>query len=107
MPRTWTPADVLQLASAYQSAAILAAAADLDLFTQIGALPFTAADAARTLHADERALTILLDALASLGLLEKQSHHYQAPPSVIDLLTPTGSNSVLAMAQHQANCLRR
>jgi hypothetical protein len=69
--------------------------------------PFSAADAATTLHCDLRGITVLLDALAALQLIDKQGERYTVPPAVADLLTHGKPGSQLAMVQHQANCLRR
>jgi precorrin-6B methylase 2 len=107
MARTWTPDDILQLASSYQPACILAAAADLELFAVMGLGPFSADEAAEKLQADQRGMTILLDALAALQLLDKSGDSYTLAPGIVDALSHHIAASVLAMAQHQANCLRR
>ena len=70
----WTAEDVLALGRSYQGAAVLAAAAELDLFSALAPAALTAAELSRAVRCDLRGLTILLD--------------------------------LLAMAQHQANCLR-
>ena len=67
----WTAEEILALGRSYQGAAVLAAAADLDLFSALAPAPLTAAELARTLQCDLRGLTILLDALVALRLLEK------------------------------------
>ena len=103
----WTAEDVLALGRSYQGAAVFGAAADLDLFTALAAAPLPAAELARALECDLRGLTILLDALVALRLLEKTGDRYALPPGLEDLLTPNGTQTVLAMGQHQANCLRR
>ena len=102
----WTVEDVLALGRSYQGAAVLAAAADLDLFSALAPAPLTAANLARTLQCDLRALTILLDALAALRLLEKSEGNYALPASLKAFLTPDGAQSILAMSQHQGHCLR-
>jgi precorrin-6B methylase 2 len=107
MPKRWTADEILDLARSFQPACVLAAAADLDLFDAIGTDHLTAAAFARRLRCNKRALTILLDALVALHMLNKQSTRYSAPTSIARILTYKGSDSVLAMAQHQANCLRR
>jgi precorrin-6B methylase 2 len=107
MTRQWTSDEIAQLARAYQPAAILAAAADLDLFTALCARPLSAEELAHKLSLNLRSLVILLDVLTALQLLEKQSNRYSVPPSVADCLTPSGSHSTLGMTQHQANCMRR
>jgi hypothetical protein len=50
---------------------------------------------------------VLLDALGALQVLNKDGNGYSLAPGVADVLTPAGGKSVLAMAQHQANCLHR
>lgn len=107
MPDPWTRQSILELARSYQPACVLAAAADLDVFRTIGRQPATATSVAERLHADPRGTTTLLDALAALQLLDKSGDTYSVPPAIADALAQTGPGSVLAMAQHQATCLRR
>jgi precorrin-6B methylase 2 len=107
MPKQWTADEILDLARGFQPACILAAAADLNLFDTIGVDHLTADALARRLQCYKRGITILLDALVALQMLHKQSTRYSVPASIARILTHDGSNSVLAMAQHQANCLRR
>src|SRR5450759_61597 len=102
----WTVEEILALGRSYQGAAVLAAAADLDLFSALVSAPLGAADLARTLDCDLRGLTMLLDALVGLRLLEKSGSHYALPTGLNALLTPDGAQSILAMAQHQGHCLR-
>jgi precorrin-6B methylase 2 len=105
--REWNADKVLELARSYQAPAVLAAAADLDLFNVLGAARSTAKAVAQRLRCDRRGLTILLDALAALRLLRKRGDRYALAPGVERCLTAGGAGSVLAMTQHQANCLRR
>jgi predicted O-methyltransferase YrrM len=102
----WTAEEILALGRSYQGAAVLAAAADLDVFSALASAPLAAAELAGTLQCDPRALTILVDALAALRLLEKSGSHYALPASLKVFLTPDGAQSILAMAQHQGHCLR-
>lgn len=102
----WTAEDILALGRSYQGAAVLAAAADLDLFSVLAPAPLAAAELARALQCDLRALTILLDALVALRLLEKSGSRYALPDGLNAFLTPEGAQSILAMAQHQGRCLR-
>lgn len=105
-PQPLTAEDILALGRSYQGGAVLAAAADLDLFSALSAAPLAAAELARTLECDLRALTILLDALVALRLIEKSDSHYALPAGLNAFLTPDGAQSILAMAQHQGHCLR-
>ncbi len=105
-PQPWSPEDILALGRSYQGAAVLAAAADLDLFTALSSAPMTAAQLAHKLQCDLRALTILLDALTALRLLDKSGGNYALPVGLDALLTSNGAQTVLAMAQHQGHCFR-
>ncbi len=105
--QTWTGAEILELARSYQGAAVLAAAADFALFDAVAAGRRTAAELARQLGCNRRGLGVLLDALAALRLLEKSGDKYALSPGADPLLKSDRPGSVLAMAQHQANCLRR
>lgn len=106
-PERWTADAVLELGRGYQGAAVLGAGAELELFTPLAKGPGTAKELAVQLGCDVRGLTILLDALVALRLLSKSAERYSLAPGVEELLTPGSSRTVLAMAQHQANCLRR
>src|SRR5512140_2191790 len=106
IPQPWTVEEILALGRSYQGAAVLAAAAELDLFGSLSSAPLPAADLARKLECDPRGLTILLDALVALRLLEKAGGRYALPSGLDAFLTLAGAQSVLAMAQHQAQCLR-
>jgi hypothetical protein len=102
----WTAEDILALGRSYQGAAVLAAAADLDLFGALASAPLTAAALARSLECDLRGLIILLDALVALRLLDKSGSNYALPAGLKAYLTSDGAQSILAMAQHQGHCLR-
>ena len=107
MSKQWTVEQILEEARGFQPAAILHAAAELDLFTQLSSGPFTAERAAASLGADLRGLRMLLDASAALGLLDKRADQYEVPASVGKALSSRSPGNVLAMVQHQSNCLRR
>ena len=102
----WTAENVLALGRSYQGAAVLAAAAELDLFRPLCSAPQTSLELARTLQCDLRGLMVLLDALVALRLVEKTRDTYALPAGLGIFLTAEGGQSVLAMAQRQANCLR-
>ena len=107
MNKPWTAHAILDLCRTFQPAALLAAAVDLELFDACGLDQLTAAQVARRVGCDLRGVTQLLDALVALRLLTKRQRRYSVPPRVVRVLTKTGADSVLAMAQHQANCYRR
>jgi len=107
MPRQWTAEDLLELARSYQGVCVLAAAADLDLFGALAGGGSTVEQIGRKVRCDSRAMTVLLDALVSLGLVEKKERSYHLPDGIAPLLASYEPGSVLAMVQHQATCLRR
>ena len=107
MNQPWTAERLLELGRSYHAAAVFTAAADLDLFSAVGDSKPTAAELADRLGCDLRGLTILLDALAALRLLDKQADRYALPEGTAALLTSVGAATVLPMAQHQGSCLRR
>ena len=107
MTKKWDAASVLELIRQFQPACVLAAAADLDLFDALTPQPLTAPAVARKLAVNVRGMTVLLDTLVALQLLHKRQALYVVPSDVVKVLTSCGKASVLAMAQHQANCLRR
>jgi hypothetical protein len=104
--KQWTMDSILSFARDYQGAAVLVAAAELDVFSALVRGNNTAPELARTLNCDSRGMTVLLDALTALGLLEKQDDRYLLRDAARPLLTAKGEGTVLAMLQHQANCLR-
>jgi SAM-dependent methyltransferase len=106
-PIHWTAEDVLGLSRDFQGSCVLAAAAELDLFVPLTDGPLGAVTLAGRLQCDVRGLAVLLDALAAVRLLDKGPDGYALAPGIAPLLTPGGNQSVLAMAQHQANCLHR
>jgi hypothetical protein len=106
MSREWTAETLLELGRSYQAAAVMAAAADLDIFPCLARAPLTASEAARQLGCDLRGLTALLDALAALELLDKRGDAYHLAAGTAEYLSEESAQSILAMTQHQANCLR-
>lgn len=96
----------LELGRSYQPAAVFTAAAELDLFGALTGPSLTAAEVARKRKCNRRGVVIILDALAALGLIKKQDDRYSLVPGTAAFLTLDGSNSILSMARHQANCLR-
>jgi len=105
--RRWTTGRLLELGRSYRAACVLTAAAELDLFAALADGPMSAEQVAARRELDLRGTTILLDALATLGLLRKRNQRYALTAGVRECLTFGSEASGLAMLQHQANCLRR
>lgn len=99
--------QLLALMRGFQVPCVLAAAADLDVFNTLQAASLSADQAATRLNGDPRAMTVLLDALAGIGVLVKTADQYALAPAVAPLVVDDSPSSVAAMLRHQANCLRR
>jgi predicted O-methyltransferase YrrM len=104
---TWTQEQLLGLGRAFQEARILLTGAELDLFTLLAPTPLSAPDIATKIGADLRPLTILLDALAAMGLLVKRKDAYQTEPSASQFLARDRPGSVLPMILHSVNLWSR
>jgi len=99
--------QLLELMRAYQVPCILATAVDLDFFEHLTGGPRTAAELAAAAGSDLRGTTIILDALAAIGVVVKADQRYSLPAALAASLQESSEASVLAMLRHQANCLRR
>jgi SAM-dependent methyltransferase len=102
-----TGEQVLELMRGFQVSCVVAAAADLGVLSLLAESPLTADQTAGRLACDPRAMAILLDALAGLGLLTKAGGRYAVPPALRLFVAESSPQSVDAMLRHQANCLRR
>ncbi len=102
MPPAYTANDLLTLSRGYMEARVLLTATQLDLFTRLADGPHTAADLAGRMRADQRALTMLLDALAGMKLLRKRDDRYQCPPDVAVHLSAHSAASIVPMLLHHA-----
>ncbi len=107
MARSWNVDELLEKVRGFQAACVIAAAAELDVFSALDGQPATADALSRRIGSDPRATTILLDALVALDLLTKRGDTYRVPPKVAEMLTEDSATNVLAGVRHQANCLRR
>ena len=107
MPHPWTSQQIGELARSFQPVSVLAAAAELEIFDSMTGEPRAAREIAVALKADLRATTVLLDALAALGFVQKSVDGYSITADVVELLSRNGPHHLLATVQHQANCLRR
>lgn len=71
---------------AYKTTALLSTAIELGIFDAIDQGATTAPAIAASLHADERGVRLLLNALAAIGLLEADGSGYALPEGAADLL---------------------
>lgn len=107
MTRSWKANELLEQVRGFQAACVIAAGAELDVFTALAGKPVSADALAGRIGSDPRATAVLLDALAALELLTKRGDTYHVPAAVAELLTENSPTSILAGVRHQANCLRR
>ena len=98
--------QILEMSGGFMSACVVGAAVELDLFTVLGDGALSAASMAEKLKADGRATRVLLDAVASLGLLDKRDDLYSVPPELRPLLTEGTPETPLPGIRHRINILR-
>ena len=80
--------DLMAVGHGYQRSMILLAALKLGVFRGLAAGGCDASALARRVGADAEKLSILLDALAALGLVEKRGRRYRNAKPAHDLLLP-------------------
>jgi SAM-dependent methyltransferase len=102
-----SPEVILRLAQGFMECRILHTAAELDLFTILSQAPMTAYELAGRISGNERALSMVLDALGAMGLLVKRGQKYQCESSVSQLLSKNSPQSVLPMVLHMASLTKR
>jgi len=73
----WTIPGLLQLSGGYWSACALHAGVRLDVFTTLHGVTLSAGDVASACGCDPRAMEMLLNALASIGLINKHQDGYR------------------------------
>jgi len=78
----WNPRRMLQLSGGYWSTCALHAAVKLDVFTAIGDGAATLDEMVDRVGASQRGLSMLLNALTAMGLLEKTGSSYEAAAGV-------------------------
>jgi len=82
----------------FMESRIVLTGAELGLYSLLAREPMTAQRICERLNGDLRAVTILLDALAAIGLLDKQNETYRTPENVADLLAEGAPESVVPIA---------
>ena len=75
----WSPGKILETSGAFWRSCVIHAAVSLDVFTMIGGDRKTSRQLGTELGTDERALSMLLNALTAMGLLTKESERYANP----------------------------
>lgn len=98
--KDWTPARLLELSGSYWGTCTLHAGVKLDVFTPLTAAPGKADDLAVQLNCDRRALAMLLNALAALGLLEKKGDEYRTTGFAAKFLSRTSTDYLGHIIMH-------
>ena len=98
--KPWNVADLLQLSGGYWGACALHAGVKLDVFTPLAERRMTATELTGHIKCDPRGLTMLLNALASLDLLEKKGDVYSATPFATEYLARTSPAYLGFIIQH-------
>jgi predicted O-methyltransferase YrrM len=99
--------DILQMAQGFMECKILHTAAELNLFTILAMNPMTVEEVAGKISGDSRALAMLLDALAAMGLLSKSGDKYLCESTLAPLLSEKSPRTILPMVRHMASLWRR
>lgn len=89
---TWSPEELEALASGYMKSRVFLTAVELDVFGQLRKRRRTLAALASELEVDARALGVLLDALCTLGLLERDGEGFGVPEGIAEFLDPASPN---------------
>jgi 3-hydroxy-5-methyl-1-naphthoate 3-O-methyltransferase len=103
----FTAEAVLALARDFMACRVLLTGAELELFTLLSPSSLTAEEIASRTGTNLRALTMLLDASAALGLLDKTAGRYSCPPPLGRLLSAGEPESMLPMVLHSAHLWHR
>jgi hypothetical protein len=99
--------QLLEMMRGYQLSCVIAAAVDLRVFERLSGQPRAARDIASDSGCSERGMVILLDALAAIGLIQKNEDGYVVPDQLGPYLRKDSSKSIIPMLRHQGVCLRR
>jgi hypothetical protein len=94
----------------YEEICLLGAAAELDLFTPLTQTALSAVEIAKLRETDLRATVMVLDALTSLGFLEKSNDTqplYRVIAEYRELLDINHPKTFVPMLRHRLNCIRQ
>ena len=98
-----TPEELMKLSRDFMGSRILFTGAELNIFDILNQTHLTVQEISDKIHTDIRATTILLDALAALGLLVKNIDAYQCNSSLAPYLSNDDPNSVMPMILHASH----
>ena len=96
----WDPGSLLRLAGDYWQIFTLHTAVKLDVFTVMGDQTISARQIALKLNADDRGVTVLLNALSAMELLEKEGEEYRSVSAARRFLNRTAEGYIGHMILH-------
>lgn len=85
-----TPDSIIQLAMGFMASKHLFVADEIGIFRCLATKPATLDDLAQRTGVPRRTLRISIDAMAALGLVERQGDHYQNSPVAAEFLSGQG-----------------
>ena len=91
------PETILGLSRKFMESRIFLTAAELDVFSFLIEHPMSAQEIANKIQVTLRGITILLNALVSMGLLEKKDEKFYCPAEVATLLSKDSPTSIMPM----------
>ena len=94
------PGKILELSGAYWQTCTLHAGVKLDIFSHLGRQKKTAKALADKLNLDPRGLTMLLNAICAMNLLEKQGDNYANTSESLTLLSKESPEYIGYMIMH-------
>ncbi len=107
MAQNWDRRSLLDLSSGFMKARIVLTAAELDIFSPMIDAAVTVEDLCHATGAGTRGLRILVDALAAIGLLERDtSGAYTVVESAKAFLAPESGSCILPILLHRARMWR-
>jgi 3-hydroxy-5-methyl-1-naphthoate 3-O-methyltransferase len=100
------PDDLFETLRAFMPSRVILTALELDVFTAIGD-GCDAEELTRRISGDARATELLLNALASLGLLQKENGNFRNTPAAARFLAEGSRDSARQAQLHTANMWKR
>jgi O-methyltransferase domain/Dimerisation domain len=99
--------DLLSVTGGFQAATVVLAANHLGITASLARTPQAATSVAGALGLDPRAATAICEALAALGVLERDAGAFRVAAGLLDALTPGSPNSIVEALRHQWFLLQR
>lgn len=98
--RDWNPGQILELSGSYWQTCTLHAGVKLGVFTAIGGEQLTSGEVAGRLKVEERALSMLLNALVAMGFLIKSNEGFSNTPASLTFLVKEAPQYLGYMIMH-------